>query len=156
MGGAVAGAPPPPTTVGSDYNGLYRSPIDFWLTSMNLSAIGPPWSQLTAYDLNTGEIKWQVPNGTVAGLPEIPEWKGPTGAHWPRGGPLVTGGGLGVGPGGEPEVIWRPVRRYRRSAAWTAEPSWRVARGHGVVQRQACGVVLCACTDGLTQLDAAR
>ena len=69
---------------------------------------------------------------------------------------LVTGGGLGVGPGGEPEVIWRPVRRYRRSAAWTAEPSWRVARGHGVVQRQACGVVLCACTDGLTQLDAAR
>jgi len=94
MGGPVAGAPPPPTTVGPDYNGLYRSPIDFWLTSMNLSAIGPPWSQLTAYDLNTGEIKWQVPNGTVAGLPEIPEWKGPTGAHWPRGGPLVTGGGL--------------------------------------------------------------
>jgi glucose dehydrogenase len=94
MGGPVAGAPPAPTTVGPDYNGLYRSPIDFWLTSMNLSAIGPPWSQLTAYDLNTGEIKWQVPNGTVAGLPEIPEWKGPTGAHWPRGGPLVTGGGL--------------------------------------------------------------
>jgi len=94
MGGPVADAPPPPTAVGPDYNGLYRSPIDFWLTSMNLSAIGPPWSQLTAYDLNTGEIKWQVPNGTVAGLPEIPEWKGPTGAHWPRGGPLVTGGGL--------------------------------------------------------------
>jgi quinoprotein glucose dehydrogenase len=94
MGGPVAGAPPPPTTVGPDYKGLYRSPIDFWLTSMNLSAIGPPWSQLTAYDLNTGEIKWQVPNGTVEGLPEIPEWKGPTGAHWPRGGPLVTGGGL--------------------------------------------------------------
>jgi quinoprotein glucose dehydrogenase len=90
----VAGAPPPPATVGPDYKGLFRSPIDFWLTSMNLSAIGPPWSQLTAYDLNTGEIKWQVPNGTVAGLPEIPEWKGPTGAHWPRGGPLVTGGGL--------------------------------------------------------------
>ncbi len=94
MGGPVAGAPPAPTTVGADYNGLYRSPIDFWLTSMNLSAMGPPWSQLTAYDLNTGEIKWQVPNGTVTGLPEIPEWKGPTGAHWPRGGPLVTGGGL--------------------------------------------------------------
>ena len=94
MGGAVPGAPPAPTTVGPDYTGLYRSPIDFWLTSMNLSAMGPPWSQLTAYDLNTGEIKWQVPNGTVAGLPEIPEWKGPTGAHWPRGGPLVTGGGL--------------------------------------------------------------
>ncbi len=94
MGGAVQGATPAPAVPPADYNGLYRVPIDFWLTSMNLSAIGPPWSQLTAYDLNTGEIKWQVPNGTVAGLPEIPEWKGPTGAHWPRGGPLVTGGGL--------------------------------------------------------------
>jgi outer membrane protein assembly factor BamB len=30
----------------------------------------------------------------VSGLPEIPEWKGPTGAHWPRGGPLVSAGGL--------------------------------------------------------------
>jgi len=94
MGGAVQGGAPAPGVPPADYNGLYRVPIDFWLTSMNLSAIGPPWSQLTAYDLNTGEIKWQVPNGTVAGLPEIPEWKGPTGAHWPRGGPLVTGGGL--------------------------------------------------------------
>ena len=94
MGGAVAGAPPAPAVPPADYNGLYRSPIDFWLTSMNLSAIGPPWSQLTAYDLNTGDIKWQVPNGTVSGLPEIPEWKGPTGAHWPRGGPLVSAGGL--------------------------------------------------------------
>jgi glucose dehydrogenase len=94
MGGALPGATPPPDKVPADYTGLYRSPIDFWLTSMNLSAMGPPWSQLTAYDLNTGEIKWQVPNGTVAGLPQTPEWKGPTGAHWPRGGPLVTGGGL--------------------------------------------------------------
>ena len=94
MGGAVQGATPAPAVPPADYNGLYRVPIDFWLTSMNLSAMGPPWSQLTAYDLNTGNIKWQVPNGTVAGLPEIPEWKGPTGAHWPRGGPLVTGGGL--------------------------------------------------------------
>ena len=82
MGGPVAGAAAGADHAsGPDYNGLYRSPIDFWLTSMNLSAIGPPWSQLTAYDLNTGEIKWQVPNGTVAGLPEIPEWNGPTGAH---------------------------------------------------------------------------
>ena len=24
-----------------------------------MAAIGPPWSQLTAYDLNTGEIKWR-------------------------------------------------------------------------------------------------
>ncbi len=23
----------------------------------------PPYTTITAYDLNTGEIKWQVPNG---------------------------------------------------------------------------------------------
>jgi quinoprotein glucose dehydrogenase len=26
--------------------------------------ISPPWSTITAYDLNTGKIKWQVPIGT--------------------------------------------------------------------------------------------
>lgn len=94
MGTAPRGEAPPPNPPPPDYKGRYRSPIDFWLTSMRLSALGPPWSTLTAYDLNTGDIKWQVPNGTVSNLPEIPEWKGPTGAQWPRGGILVTGGGL--------------------------------------------------------------
>jgi hypothetical protein len=28
--------------------------------------------------------------------------------------------GLGCGPGGEPEVIWRPVRRCGVSAGWSA------------------------------------
>jgi quinoprotein glucose dehydrogenase len=58
--------------------------------SNGLSAIGPPWSQLTAIDLNTGTIKWQVPNGGVVGVPQDP----PTGAHFPRGGVVVTGGGV--------------------------------------------------------------
>jgi len=120
MGGPVAGGPAAPTTVGPDYNGLYRSPIDFWLTSMNLSAIGPPWSQLTAYDLNTGDIKWQVPNGTVAGLPEIPEWKGPTGAHWPRGGPLVTGGGLVFVATGS-DRKFRAYDRDNGKVVWTTD-----------------------------------
>jgi len=31
----------------------YTAPYDF-MQSHGLSAIGPPWSQLTAYDLNTG------------------------------------------------------------------------------------------------------
>jgi glucose dehydrogenase len=70
----------------------YTSPIDFMLQSNGLSAIGPPWSQLTAYDLNTGAIQWQVPNGGVAALEKQghPE----TGAHFPRGGVVVTGSGL--------------------------------------------------------------
>jgi quinoprotein glucose dehydrogenase len=70
----------------------YTSPIDFMLQSNGLSAIGPPWSQLTAYDLNTGAIKWQVPHGGVAAL--VKQGHPETGAHFPRGGIVVTGSGL--------------------------------------------------------------
>ena len=70
----------------------YTAPYDFMLMSNSLSAIGPPWSQLTAYDLNTGRILWQVPNGGVTWLEQ--EGHVSTGSHFPRGGPLVTGGGL--------------------------------------------------------------
>jgi quinoprotein glucose dehydrogenase len=55
-----------------------------------LSALGPPWSQLTAYDLNTGEIMWQIPNGDVDWIDADEE----TGSPAPRGGPVPTGSGL--------------------------------------------------------------
>jgi len=69
----------------------YSVPYDFMLSPSNgMGTFGPPWSQLTAYDLNTGEIKWQVPDGTTTG-PGLPA---DAGAHFPRGAPLVTAGGL--------------------------------------------------------------
>jgi glucose dehydrogenase len=71
----------------------YTAPYDFMTSASNrLSAIGPPWSQLTAYDLNTGTIKWQVPNGGVSALEA--EGHSGTGAHFPRGGVVATAGGL--------------------------------------------------------------
>ena len=48
---------------------------------------------MTAYDLNTGEIKWRVPTGTVLAPPEM-DIPANTGSHFPRSGPLVTAGGL--------------------------------------------------------------
>ena len=72
----------------SSGSGNYTSPFDYLLRNRNMSAIGPPWSQLTAYDLNQGTITWQIPNGETAGLP-----KG-TGSQGTRGAPLVTAGGL--------------------------------------------------------------
>jgi quinoprotein glucose dehydrogenase len=72
----------------------YTSPYDFMLSPTNgMTALGPPWSELTAYDLNTGEIKWRVPDGSTTAPPEagIPA---NAGSHMPRGGPLVTAGGL--------------------------------------------------------------
>jgi quinoprotein glucose dehydrogenase len=72
----------------------YTSPYDFMLSPSNaMTAIGPPWSHLTAYDLNTGEIKWRVPDGGVT-APASANLPADTGSHMPRGGPLVTGGGL--------------------------------------------------------------
>jgi quinoprotein glucose dehydrogenase len=70
----------------------FWAPVDFLFTSTRLSAIGPPWSQLTAYDLNTGAIKWQVPLGEVSTL--AAEGHTNTGSHFPRGGVAATAGGL--------------------------------------------------------------
>jgi len=70
----------------------YKSGFGFMVTSSGLSAIKPPWTTFTAYDLNTGTIKWQIPLGQV---PELAA-KGvaDTGAHFPKVGPVVTAGGL--------------------------------------------------------------
>jgi quinoprotein glucose dehydrogenase len=70
----------------------YKSGFGFMFTSSGLSAIAPPWTSLTAYDLNSGIIKWQIPLGEV---PELAA-KGfkNTGAHFPKVGPVVTAGGL--------------------------------------------------------------
>ncbi len=70
----------------------FWAPVDFLFTSNRLSAIGPPWSQLTAYDLNTGVIKWQVPLGEVTSL--AAQGHTNTGSHFPRGGVAATAGGL--------------------------------------------------------------
>ena len=53
---------------------------------------GPPWSQLTAYDLNDGTIKWRIADGAPPALAA----KGikNTGTMRPRNGPVVTAGGL--------------------------------------------------------------
>jgi len=91
---APARGPAPPTVIPGAPEGFvpYSSPVDFFNNySSGLSAIGPPWSQLTAYDLNTGKILWQVPNGEIAGLPG---GKTEQGSFAPRGGVAATGGGL--------------------------------------------------------------
>src|SRR3954467_322237 len=63
----------------------------------------PPYTTLTAYDLNTGEIKWQVPNGD-----HIPTMRagGPpnTGGVGARYGIVVTKGGVVFHGGGDGKV----------------------------------------------------
>ena len=70
----------------------YTSGFGLVTASNGLSPIGPPWSSLTAYDLNQGTIKWKIALGEVPDLAA----KGvkDTGSHYPKVGPVVTAGGL--------------------------------------------------------------
>jgi quinoprotein glucose dehydrogenase len=70
----------------------YESGFGFMIASDGLSAIAPPWTSMTAYDLNAGGILWKIPLGEV---PELAA-KGfkNTGTHYPKVGPVITAGGL--------------------------------------------------------------
>jgi len=70
----------------------YLTGFGFMMTSTGVPSITPPWTSLTAYDLNKGAIKWKIPLGEVPELAakEIPG----TGFPFPRTGPVVTAGGL--------------------------------------------------------------
>ena len=50
----------------------------------------PPWGRLTAVDVNTGDIAWQIPFGSVEGTPAGMK----TGGQNSGGGPISTAGGL--------------------------------------------------------------
>jgi quinoprotein glucose dehydrogenase len=81
-------SPPPPAG-----QVRYYTPYGTLNANNGLPAIGPPWSTLTAYDLNAGTIRWQVPLGIV---PELAA-KGitNTGSYHPtRNGVVATAGGL--------------------------------------------------------------
>jgi quinoprotein glucose dehydrogenase len=70
----------------------YKSSFGFMFAKSGLSVIAPPWTTLTAYDLNSGEIRWQIPLG------EVPELAArgitDTGSNFPKVNPVVTAGGL--------------------------------------------------------------
>jgi quinoprotein glucose dehydrogenase len=115
---ARGGAPPPaapPRTLGPFYPGLggnagnYPYPEDVggvpptrYMSDYGVFAswTRPPYTTITAYDLNTGGIKWQVPNGDHA--PTIAAG-GPanTGGLGARNGMVVTKGGLVFHAGGD-------------------------------------------------------
>jgi quinoprotein glucose dehydrogenase len=70
----------------------YFSGFGFMIASDGLSPIAPPWTSLTAYDLNEGIIKWKIALGDVPDL-AAKGVKG-TGTHFPKVGPVITAGGL--------------------------------------------------------------
>lgn len=70
----------------------YKSSFGFMFAGSGLPAIAPPWTTLTAYDLNTGTIRWKEPLGDV---PELAaQGITGTGSHYPKTNPVVTAGGV--------------------------------------------------------------
>jgi quinoprotein glucose dehydrogenase len=107
---------PPPPEGQTRYYGQFGNLMH---ASNGLPVIGPPWSEIVAYDLNVGTIKWRVPLGTVSALAA----KGitNTGSYRPtRNGPVVTAGGLiFIGTASD-----RMVRAYDKDTGkslWEAE-----------------------------------
>lgn len=107
---AGAAAPPaPPGPPLPEIEGLtrYTGPLGSMFRAANgLPAIGPPWAQIVAYDLNDGTIKWRAPLGTVRALAVkgIEDTGNAQRVH--RNGPVVTAGGLiFVGTNGD-GTVW--------------------------------------------------
>jgi quinoprotein glucose dehydrogenase len=89
--------PPPPSIAGAEAAAAsgklrYLSGFGFMLTSSGLPPIAPPWSTLTAYDLNQGIIKWQIPLGDVPQL--AARGIRNTGFPFLKTGPVASAGGL--------------------------------------------------------------
>jgi quinoprotein glucose dehydrogenase len=70
----------------------YKSSFGFMFAGDGLPVIAPPWTTLTAYDLNAGTIRWKITLGVV---PELAT-KGfsDTGSQFPKVSPVVTAGGV--------------------------------------------------------------
>jgi glucose dehydrogenase len=89
---ADANAAQQPSQPGSAVTQYYMRGFGYMYTSLGVPPISPPWSTLTAYDLNKGTIKWQIPLGDLPSLAA----KGirGTGAPLLKSGPVVTATGL--------------------------------------------------------------
>jgi quinoprotein glucose dehydrogenase len=91
-----------PTGGNAAYPEGVDAPAERYASGYNVMAqyTRAPYTTLTAYDLNTGEIKWQVPNGDH---PQTIARGGPsgTGGVGARNGIVVTNGGLVFHVGGD-------------------------------------------------------
>ena len=95
-------APPPADRLAPEGT-RYWTGYGYMNSKDGLPAISPPWSTLTAYDVAAGTIKWQIPLGGVDAL--IKKGITDTGSFWPRGGGVVTAGGLIIVPTKSDETL---------------------------------------------------
>jgi quinoprotein glucose dehydrogenase len=94
---------------------MYREAI---LSPLGLPCNPPPWGALTAVDLATGDVRWEVPLGSspeLSTVPQAPEWGSVN-----FGGALVTAGGL-VFIGAARDSMLRAFDVDTGKVVWSAE-----------------------------------
>jgi quinoprotein glucose dehydrogenase len=82
--------------------------------ALNMMCQQPPWGQLTAVDVNTGEFAWRVPLGVTDSLPVGKQKTGRPG----NGGTIATAGGL-VFIGATDDARFRGFDAKTGSELWT-------------------------------------
>lgn len=88
----------------------------FKIESMNMMCQQPPWGQLTAVNVNTGEFAWRVPLGVTDTLPPDKQNTGRPG----NGGPIATAGGL-VFVGATDDSRFRAFESKTGKELWTVK-----------------------------------
>jgi quinoprotein glucose dehydrogenase len=96
---------------------MERSPL---LSPLGIPCNRPPWSAISAVDLDTGELRWQHPLGAAR--------LGPAGSSRAVG---DDQSGRAAGHGGRPVFIGATAdSMFRAMIVWTGEVLWEHTPGH--------------------------
>ena len=116
------------------YVGPPESRRRYWHIVDRLSVDGwpcwqPPWSQLVAVDVNSGEIAWKIPFGTVEGAPPGLLTGAPNSQ---KGGPTSTAAGI-LFIGGASDRMFRAYETRTGRELWSVETEQMISGSNPII-----------------------
>lgn len=135
------------------YVGPPESRRRYWHIVDRLSVDGwpcwqPPWSQLVAVDVNSGEIAWKIPFGTVEGAPPGLLTGAPNSQ---KGGPTSTAAGI-LFIGGASDRMFRAYETKTGRELWSVETEQMISGSNPIVYMGENGKQYVAVAAGTTLL----